>query len=98
MIARKVSLLVAVAAVLMVAGGCSSSSKPAATSSTTTKSATGSANTGSSSKTYTVGVLTDITGGGSTSALYHPGGREGRGGFGGHRGLPHQLRGGRYRL
>ena len=74
MIARKVSLLVAVAAVLMVAGGCSSSSKPAATSSTTTKSATGSANTGSSSKTYTVGVLTDITGGGSTSASTTPAG------------------------
>jgi ABC-type branched-subunit amino acid transport system substrate-binding protein len=69
LIYRKSRLLVAAAVVPLVAEACSSSSKPAATGSTTIKSVGG-----ASSKTYTVGVLTDLTGPGSTSASTVPAG------------------------
>jgi ABC-type branched-subunit amino acid transport system substrate-binding protein len=66
---------VAVAAVLLLAAGCSSSSKHEAASSTTsgTASSGSSVTTGSGAgRTYTLGVLVDITGPGSTNSKNFP--------------------------
>jgi branched-chain amino acid transport system substrate-binding protein len=73
---------VAVAAALLVAAGCSSSSKHSTASSTTSGSPSTSAAPSSESsvttapgagqKTYTLGVLVDLTGPGSTNSLKFP--------------------------
>jgi branched-chain amino acid transport system substrate-binding protein len=65
-------MLAAAATLLVVAGACSSSSKPSSSSATTSPpGSTSASSTGSStgsSKTYTVGVLADITGPGAPSS------------------------------
>jgi ABC-type branched-subunit amino acid transport system substrate-binding protein len=69
MIRGKWKGLVAVAAIAMVAAACSSSSKSTSGSAGgTTGSAGSTGSTGGNGKTLTVGVLTDLTGLGSTSA------------------------------
>ncbi len=70
-------LFVLAAAVVVVAAACSSSSKPSSssptTAGTTSPTSGGSTSPGSgSSHTYTVGILTDITGPGATNAFSIP--------------------------
>src|SRR5262245_34707263 len=80
MFLKKVKLLAAAAAVLMVAASCSSSSKSSGGTSTTggssasTSGGSGGGSSGGGNRTYTVGVLTDLTGLAATNALTFPSG------------------------
>ena len=58
---RRLGFLAGLAATVLVAAGCSSSSKPTATS------AVGQSRPAASGPTYTVGVITDLTGPGSST-------------------------------
>jgi ABC-type branched-subunit amino acid transport system substrate-binding protein len=66
---KKAKLLAAAAAVVMVAAACSSSSKSGSTSGATTGGTVGSSNSSGAGggKTYTIGIITDVTGPGASS-------------------------------
>ena len=66
---RKRKFLVLAAVGLIAAAGCSSSSKSGSSSPTSGGSSSPSSGNG---KTYTVGVLTDLTGPGATNAFTIP--------------------------
>jgi branched-chain amino acid transport system substrate-binding protein len=73
MVRKKNRLLVAAALALIVAAGCSSSSKSGTSSPTTGGSSSPTSGGGSGGgKTYTVGVLTDLTGLGATNSFTLP--------------------------
>src|SRR5437899_2841798 len=71
MFRKRVKLIAAAAVVILLAAACSSSSKSAGTSSSTSPAgSTGSTSGGS--KTYTIGLMTDLTGPGSPTAGTSP--------------------------
>jgi ABC-type branched-subunit amino acid transport system substrate-binding protein len=70
---KKNRLLVAAAVALIVAAGCSSSSKSGSSSATTGGGSSATSGGGSNGgKTYTVGILTDLTGPAATNAFTIP--------------------------
>ncbi len=73
MVHKKRKFLVAAAVVLLVAAGCSSSSKSSNSSPTSTASSSPtSAGASGGGRTYTVGVLTDLSGVASTNNVTYP--------------------------